>query len=87
MERSIESVLVSIKMAESRINMIQEILDEAKSWLSNAKTHCDKLAQPTTSSGPKVQGKVQLGNIEQCFREAEIEDQIQEMEEDFFDGY
>ena len=83
MEKSIESILVSIKMAESRIQLAQEILDEAKSWLSNAKAHCDKLAQPTTSSGPKVQGKVELGNIEQCFQEEEI----REIEEDWFEGY
>lgn len=34
-------------------------------------------------SGPTVKSNIQLGNIEQCF----LEQEMMEMEEDYFDGY
>lgn len=82
MDGLLQSIMNSIEIAQSRINTAEQAINEAKSWLENAKAKCQPIpvAEP---SGPKVVGKVQLGNIEQCF----LEDEIQEIEEDFFEGY
>ena len=42
--------------------------------------------QEKPASGPKVIGKIELGNIEQCFQEDMIRE-IEEHEEDYFEGY
>jgi hypothetical protein len=70
---------------DQQIGQIEKLVNEIK---ANYKSLEGDLEQANTqpaekTTGTKVVGKVELGNIEQCF----MEEEIREIEEDWFDGY
>jgi hypothetical protein len=82
-------------LLEAQNSLSPELAGQMKPLISevNARIHEIDLVlraienhQEKPAPGPKVVGKIELGNIEQCFQEDMIRE-IEEQEEDYFDGY